>query len=327
MKRHLPVMALVLPSYNEEDILPSTLETVDSFLQELKLKGKIAKQSFALYVDDGSQDKTWTLIENFVAAHPNCRGLKLAGNVGHQNALLAGMLEAAPHVDCLVSLDADLQDDISVTEEMLQAFSEGNDIVYGVRSDRSSDSAFKRVTAGMYYGLMSALGVKLISQHGDFRLISRNVLANLEQYTETNIFLRGIFPSMGFKHAKVFYTRQPRISGITKYPLSKMLAFAWQGVTSFSSKPLHWISVMGIVTMIFSLLYASFTVYLYFIGITIPGWATLAAGIFFLGAVQLLSIAVLGEYIAKIYMEVKNRPRYIKETMAGNMENGERNGN
>ena len=231
MERNVPLMALVLPCYNEEDTLPSTLATIDAFLQKLKSKEKISKQSFALYVDDGSRDKTWAYIENFGSIHPYCHGLKLAGNAGHQNALLAGMLEAAPHVDCLVSLDADLQDDILVVEEMLQAFSEGNDIVYGVRCDRSSDSIFKRVTAGLYYGLMLKLGVKLIPQHADFRLISRNVLVNLERYSEKNIFLRGIFPSMGFKHTKVFYVRQPRILGLTKYPLSKMLAFAWQGIT------------------------------------------------------------------------------------------------
>jgi glycosyltransferase involved in cell wall biosynthesis len=321
MNRKCPILVLILPCYNEEAVLPFTLKTIESFLSELKAKGKIAPQSFALYVDDGSQDITWPLIEDFARASSGCAGLKLAGNVGHQNALLAGMLEVPPYVDCLVTLDADLQDDVSVIEEMLRAFSEGKDIVYGVRRDRSSDSAFKRATAGLYYRLMLKLGVNLVPQHADFRLIGRNVLAALRDYPEKNIFLRGIFPSMGFQSTKVFYARRARMLGVTKYPLSKMLSFAWQGITSFSSQPLRWVSVVGISVMFLSLLYALFTLYVHFKGITVPGWTTLAAGMFFLGAVQLLSIAVLGEYIAKIYIEVKNRPRYIKAQMSGERVN------
>lgn len=327
MNRSCPTLALILPCYNEESVLPPTLETIESLLSELKSKGKITLQSFALYVDDGSQDTTWSLIEGFAGTSSCCAGLKLAGNVGHQNALLAGMLEIPSYVDCLVTLDADLQDDISVIEEMLQAFSEGKDIVYGVREDRSSDSTFKRATAGLYYRFMLALGVNLIPQHADFRLIGRNVLAALKNYPEKNIFLRGIFPSMGFQSTKVFYARQARKLGVTKYPLSKMFSFAWQGITSFSSQPLRWVSIAAISVMFLSLVYGIFTLYVHFKGITVPGWTTLAAGMFFLGAVQLLSIAVLGEYIAKIYIEVKNRPRYIKETTTaetGNVQNEKR---
>jgi glycosyltransferase involved in cell wall biosynthesis len=309
-----PVLSLILPCYNEEEILPSTLTAIDAFLTELRLKEKIAQESFALYVDDGSRDATWSLIEDFAQTSSSCAGLKLAGNVGHQNALLAGMLEVPSQVDCVITLDADLQDDVFVVEDMLQAFSEGKDIVYGVRKDRSSDSPFKRITAGCYYRLMLKLGVNLVPQHADFRLIGRNVLDALKNYPEKNIFLRGLFPSMGFQTAKVFYARRARTLGVTKYPLSKMLSFAWQGITSFSSRPLRWVSIAGICVMFLSLVYALSTLYVHFKGMTVPGWTTLAAGMFFLGATQLLSIAVLGEYIAKIYTEVKNRPRYIKET-------------
>jgi glycosyltransferase involved in cell wall biosynthesis len=248
--------------------------------------------------------------------------MKLAGNVGHQNAILAGMLEAAPDVDCVITIDADLQDDISAVDAMLDAFAGGSEIVYGVRADRASDSLFKRATASIYYKLMSKLGIKTIPQHGGFRLVGAAALAALSRYPERNVFLRGIFPSMGFRHESVFYSRLGRKAGRTKYPLSKMLSFAWQGITSFSSQPLRWVSVMGLVVMALSLLYGLYTIRMHFLGVTVPGWSTLAAGMFFLGAVQLLSIAVVGEYIAKIYVEVKGRPRYIREATSWQQERG-----
>jgi glycosyltransferase involved in cell wall biosynthesis len=303
-------LAIVVPCYNEEEAFPFTVKSLTEVLGNLIRLEKVNKNSYLLFVDDGSKDKTWQLIEAEADRNPLVRGLKLSGNVGHQNALLAGLLTANEDSDITVSIDADLQDDISAIEKMVDAYHGGADIVYGVRSDRKSDSMFKRTTAQGFYKLMSAMGVKTVYNHADFRLMSHRAIEALAQYKERNLFLRGIVPLIGFKTEKVYYERSKRVAGESKYPLKKMLKFAFDGITSFSIKPITLITTVGILIIICSIAALIYTLISYFTGNTEPGWASLIISIWFLGGVQLAAIGLVGQYVGKIYVESKERPRY-----------------
>ena len=313
MERLIPRLALVIPCYNEEAGLPHVMETLNQFLVSLKRAGLVQNSSFALYVDDGSRDDTWRIIEESNARNPHSKGLKLAGNVGHQNALLAGMLEIRNEMDCLISMDADLQDDINVIPAMLERFAEGCAIVYGVRDNRDSDTSLKRNTAGVFYALMERIGVRIVPQHADYRLVSRVAVDALTYYGECNLFLRGIFPDMGFRSATVPYARKERQYGETKYPLRRMLSFAWQGITSFSGMPLRLAGLFSLGALLLAFLQSLLALLAWAKGEVVSGWTSLMITLLFLGSVQLFCITLIGEYLAKIYTEVKRRPRYIVE--------------
>lgn len=303
-------LAIVVPCYNEEEVLELTSDTLRGVLDALMKKEKIAEDSFILFVNDGSRDRTWELIEKEHGAHSQVRGLKLAGNVGHQNALTAGLLTAMNMCDVMISIDADLQDDVNVIEEMVDKFHEGKDIVYGVRSGRSTDSFLKRTTAQGFYRFMSLMGVKTIYNHADFRLMSRRAVEQFSQFGESNLFLRGIVPLIGYETDSVYYERRERAAGKSKYPLKKMLALAFNGITSFSIKPINLITVMGILMVIGSVLAAVYAFISYFTDNVVQGWTSLILSVWFIGGVQLVAIGLVGQYIGKIYMEVKHRPRY-----------------
>ena len=304
------VLAIVVPCYNEQEAFPFSAKSLTEVLSGLIKGGKVAKTSYILFVDDGSKDNTWALIEAEAKINPLVQGLKLSGNVGHQNALLAGLLTANQSSDLTVSIDADLQDDVTAIEKMVDAYLKGADIVYGVRNDRSSDSAFKRITAQGFYKVMSAMGVKSVYNHADFRLMSHRAVAALENYKERNLFLRGIVPLIGYKTECVYYERAKRVAGESKYPLKKMLKFAFDGITSFSIKPISLITTLGIIITLLSVVAFIYTLVSYFTGNTEPGWASLIISIWFLGGVQLASIGLVGQYVGKIYVESKRRPRF-----------------
>ncbi|MGN0430757.1 MAG: glycosyltransferase family 2 protein [Lachnospiraceae bacterium] len=304
-------LAIVVPCYNEEEVLHIAAEAFRGVLDDLIQKQKIAEDSFVLFVNDGSKDKTWELIEEEHAAHPvQIKGVKLAGNVGHQFALTAGLLTAKDLCDITVSIDADLQDDINAIEEMVDKFHAGNDIVYGVRSDRSSDTFFKRFTAQSFYKLMAGMGVKTVYNHADFRLMSKRALEQFAQYGENNLFLRGIVPTIGYQTDCVYYERKERVAGESKYPLKKMLALAFNGITSFSIKPISLITWLGAIIILGCVMAAIYALVSYFTGNVVQGWTSLILSIWFIGGVQLLAIGMVGQYIGKIYVEVKHRPRY-----------------
>ncbi|MEZ3428326.1 MAG: glycosyltransferase family 2 protein [Lachnospiraceae bacterium] len=303
-------LAIVVPCYNEEEVLQLASKTLRDVLDLLIEKGKIAADSFILFVNDGSKDRTWELIEKEHAQYAQVRGLKLAGNVGHQNALTAGLLTAMDMCDVTVSIDADLQDDVNVIEEMVDKFHEGKDIVYGVRSSRKKDSFFKRSTAQGFYRFMSLMGVKTIYNHADFRLMSRRAVEQFSRYEESNLFLRGMVPLIGYETDSVYYERRERAAGESKYPFKKMLALALNGITSFSIKPIGLITTLGFLIVIGSVAAAVYALISYFTENAVPGWTSLILSIWFIGGVQLLAIGLVGQYIGKIYMEVKHRPRY-----------------
>ena len=307
-------LALVVPCYNEEAVMKISSEALRGVLQDVIEKQKIAADSFVLFVDDGSKDKTWELIEEEHRLHSNVKGLKLAGNVGHQFALTAGLITAKDHSDVTVSIDADLQDDVNVIEEMIDKFHAGNDIVYGVRNDRSSDSFFKRFTAQGFYKMMAVMGVKTVYNHADFRLMSKRALEQFAKYRESNLFLRGMMPLIGYQTDCVYYERKERVAGESKYPLKKMLALAFNGISSFSVKPISLITTLGVIIICMCLLAAVYALWSYFTGHVTAGWTSLILSIWFLGGVQLVSIGLIGQYIGKIYIEVKQRPRYNIET-------------
>jgi glycosyltransferase involved in cell wall biosynthesis len=306
----MDILSIVVPCYNEEEMLPITFESLRNKLKELIEKGKISPESFLLFIDDGSKDKTWELIDNENKVHKEVRGLKLAGNVGHQFALTAGLIFAKDICDIAISIDADLQDDIDVFEEMVDKYHEGNDIVYGVRNKRKTDSIFKRVTAQGFYRVMNFFGAKTIYNHADFRLMSKRALEQFSKYSEENLYLRGIVPLIGYKTECVYYDRKVRVAGKSKYPLRKMIALAVEGITSFSVKPIRYIVLLGFISVLLSLAAFVYALVSYFLKTVEPGWTSLIVSIWFLGGVQLISIGLIGEYIGKIYMEVKRRPRY-----------------
>ena len=308
-----PVLTIVVPCYNEEEVLPETIEQLAGQLRELIDDELVSKQSKILFVDDGSKDRTWELIYKEGLRNDYVRGLKLSRNVGHQNALLAGLFTAKEHSDCVISIDADLQDDIRVIREFIVRFHQGYEIVYGVRKGRETDTLFKRSTAQGFYKLMKKMGVDLVYNHADFRLLSKRAVQELERFNEVNLFLRGIVPLLGFRSDVVYYNRLERQAGETKYPLKKMLGFAFDGITSFSVSPIRFVLIIGFVSFFMSLLFGGYFLYLKFFGTTLTGWTSLITSIWLIGGLQLIAIGLIGEYVGKIYKETKHRPKFIVE--------------
>ncbi len=310
MQKQPDKLCLVVPCYNEESILENSASQLLAKLASLRESHLAGAGSFILFVDDGSKDRTWEIIAKLHADHPaEVSGLKLAANRGHQNALLSGLLAAGKEADAIISLDADLQDDIDVLDQFMREYLAGCDIVYGVRSDRSSDSFFKRFSAESFYRLLSVMGVKTVFNHADFRLMSRRAIEALSAYGEVNLYLRGLVPLLGYRQSIVLYKRK-KADRPTHYPLTKMLLLAWDGITSFSTRPIRLISAMGAVALLVCALMMVRIFYVKFFGHTVDGWTSLMAVVLFLGGIQLLAIGVIGEYIAKTYLEVKHRPRF-----------------
>lgn len=307
-------MVIVVPCYNEEAVLAETTQRL------LGIAGRLEADRVSthiLYVDDGSRDGTWSLISRLSAAHPEVWGLKLAANAGHQHALWAGLEEAVPHADAIVSIDADLQDDPDVILQMVTHYREGADLVFGVRDDRTSDTWFKRATAQGFYRMMQAMGTDLIYNHADYRLMSRRAVKALLAFPERNLFLRGMVTQVGFRRAVVTYARQKRQAGESKYPLSKMLAFAWDGITSFSVRPLRLITLLGLLFMLVSVGIIAWALLTYSGGHAMRGWTSLLVSLWFVGGAILAALGIIGEYIGKIYSEVKRRPLFFVETTTG----------
>ncbi len=305
------VLAIVVPCYNEQEVLDKTNLVLLGTLNELKEKGKISPKSFLLDVNDGSKDRSWELIREKYEADACVRGISLAGNKGHQNALYAGLMYVREKADIAISIDADLQDDVNVIEGMVDKYDEGYDIVYGVRSSREKDSFFKKTTAQGFYKLMNSLGAKTVYNHADFRLMSKRTLDELSLYGETHLFLRGIAPELGFRSTSVSYERKEREAGESKYPLRKMVSFAFDGITSFSVKPLTLILFLGIAAIIFSFAIVIYALVRHFTGATVTGWTSMFASIWFIGGVQLAAIGIVGQYVGKTFIEAKKRPRYF----------------
>ncbi len=310
-------LAIVVPCYNEQEVLDDTVKKLKELTDSLSEEKLIGRDSYILLVDDGSADDTWKIIDKYSKMHESVRGLKLAGNVGHQNALLSGLMTVKDEVDAAISIDADLQDDIGVIKDMVLKASEGCDIVYGVRSARKTDTFFKRFTAETFYKLMKALGAKSIYNHADFRLMSARALEGLSQFKERNLFLRGIVPTIGYRSECVYYERKERMAGESKYPFRKMLAFAFDGITSFSIKPMSYIMGAGVFLIICAIAFAIYAMHSYVTGNVVSGWTSIVLSLWFIGGLVLFSIGVVGQYIGKIYMEVKERPRYIVECTSG----------
>lgn len=302
---------LVVPCYNEEEVLPETSSRLKEKFTSLISQGKIGEDSRIVFVNDGSKDKTWELICDLHKSDKLFRGICLSRNRGHQNALLAGLMTVMDECDAAISMDADLQDDINAIDEMIDKYNEGYDVVYGVRSSRKKDTFFKRTTAQGFYKLMRAMGVDTVYNHADYRLMSQRALKGLSEFKEVNLFLRGMVPLIGFRHTTVTYERGERFAGESKYPLKKMLAFAFEGITSLSIKPIRLICTLGVLIFCVSIGMLIYSLIRHFMGYTVDGWASLAVSIWALGGIQLLAIGVIGEYIGKIYLESKHRPRYL----------------
>lgn len=313
---------IIVPCYNEEEVLHETNRRLAALLESLEKEGSIRAGSI-LYVDDGSHDRTWELVEEFAASGSPVKGLKLAHNVGHQQALWAGLEYAAMHADAVVSIDADLQDNVESIHEMVDYFNKGIDIVYGVRHERRTDSFLKKTTAQLFYHLMSNLGGEIVYNHADFRLMSRRAVEALMSYPERNLFLRGMVCSMGYPSAVVYYDREKRFAGESKYPFSKMLSFAVDGITSFSVRPLRYIVLLGLLFILISIVAIIYGFLSYLEGDTMPGWTSLLVSIWFIGGMVTTAIGIIGEYVGKIYKEVKRRPRYFVEKVAGIGKAGE----
>lgn len=308
-----PILGIIVPCYNEQEVLNETIQQLSGIIRMLAGKNMISTESKLFLVDDGSKDATWDIIER--ASHsgnPVC-GVKLAGNAGHQNALLAGLTAAVGICDAMISIDADLQDDINVIGEMVQKYLDGNDIVYGVRESRESDTFFKKNSALLFYKLMNSLGTKTVYNHADYRLMSKRAVDKLLAFPERNMFIRGIVPLIGFKTDKVTYDRKPRMAGCSKYPLRRMLSFAVNGITSFSIRPIRLIFSIGIIMLVITLTVSLYTLFSYFAGKAIQGWTSLMLSLWFIGSLLLISLGIIGEYIGKIYVEVKCRPRFFIE--------------
>ncbi len=310
MKKN-PILYVVVPCYNEEEVLHETTKQLKAKLEKLIKDKKISQDSRVMYVNDGSKDKTWEIIKEIHEKEKLFTGVSLSRNRGHQNALLGGLMTAKEYADVVISMDADLQDDINAIDGMLEKYQEGNDIVYGVRSARKKDSFFKRTTAEGFYKFMKVLGVDCVYNHADYRLTSKRVLEEFSNYKEVNLFLRGMFPLVGFKSDVVYYERNERFAGESKYPLKKMLNFAWDGITSFSVKPLRFICTLGFVILFISLVIMIYSLVRKITGNTVDGWTFLSISIWFIGGIQMISIGIIGEYIGKIYSETKARPRFI----------------
>jgi len=308
-----PKLCIVLPCYNEEAVLENSNNILVSVVKEMISLNIIHKDSKICYVNDGSNDSTWEIIKLFSKQYAIVKGIKLSTNFGHQNAILAGMVNNKDRFDCIITMDADLQDDVNVIKEMVMKYTKGCDVIYGVRGSRLKDSFFKKFTADLFYKLMLFMKVACIYNHGDFRLVSKRVLNELVNFREVNLFLRGIFPLIGFKSELVYYERKERLAGETKYPLNKMLVFAWNGITSFSSYPLKLVLKLGFLIFFVSIGLTTWALIQTFRGFTVPGWASLVIPIFVFSGLQMISIGLIGEYIGKIFQEIKSRPRYIIE--------------
>ena len=315
-----PVLNIVIPCYNEQEVLPVTAPMFLKKLKELTEQGLCAEESRILFVNDGSKDTTWEVIQSLAATDEHYTGICLSRNRGHQNALLAGLMTARHNADVSISIDCDGQDDINAMDEMLRAYHDGCDVVYGVRSKRETDTFFKRFTAESFYKLMRGLGVDSVYNHADYRLMSRAALDGLAQYREVNLFLRGMVPLVGFKSTSVYYERFERIAGESHYPLKKMLAFAFDGITSLSVKPIRLITSLGMLISLAGFLAVVWAIVQAILGNVVAGWASTVCIVCFMGGIQLLCMGVIGEYVGKIYSEVKRRPRFIiRETTGGDV--------
>lgn len=305
------ILYLIVPCFNEEKVLPITSKF---FLDELSFlinKGAINSESRIVFIDDGSSDNTWNIISELSQKHELIQGIQQSRNRGHQNAVIAGLLDSVNKCDMCISIDCDGQDDIKAIEQMINKYHEGYDVVYGVRDNRDSDTLFKKYTAQLFYYLLKKLGADIVYNHADYRLMSKSAIEGLAKFKEVNLFLRGLVPLVGFKHTEVYYTRTSRLAGSSHYPLSKMLALAVDGITSLSTKPLKLITLLGLVVSLLSFIFIIWVVIGFFFGKTLSGWASLISTLCFLGGIQLICLGIIGEYIGKIYLEVKHRPRYI----------------
>ncbi|MBQ8972163.1 MAG: glycosyltransferase [Clostridia bacterium] len=308
-----PVLYIVIPCYNEEEMLPITAKRLIELTDDMRAKAMISEKSRIVLVDDGSKDNTWQVISSLHSRYERFEGVKLAHNAGHMNALWAGMTMAAPKCDCIISIDADLQDDVNAMYGFLQEYQKGADVVCGVRSSRAKDTVFKRTTAQGFYKLMNKLGVEMVYNHADYRLLSKRALEALLSFGEVNMFLRGMVPLLGFKTAVVEYERGVRVAGESKYPLKKMVAFAIEGITSFTNKPIRYVTLTGILCSVLGLAMAIYVLVSLFGGHSVAGWASLMMSIWLLGGLNLVALGLIGEYIGKIYMETKRRPKFILE--------------
>ena len=309
------IIWLVIPCYNEHEVLPETSRQLEEIMRGLIKKDKISDKSKIAFVNDGSKDNTWNIITDLHEKNPMFTGINLAHNKGHQNALLAGLMTAKDYADAAISLDADLQDDVGVIEQFIDKFNEGKDVVYGVRSTRATDTVFKRSTAHAFYKLMKAMGADTLQDHADYRLMSKRALEGLAKYKEVNLFLRGIVPMIGYETDVVYYERHERFAGESKYPLKKMLSFAVDGITSCSVKPIRMITSLGTLVFTVSIVMLIYFLIVWLLGHTVQGWTTIVISLWGIGGLILLSLGIIGEYVGKIYMEVKERPRFIIEKL------------
>lgn len=308
-------LTIVVPAYNEEEVLTSSVQKLLAVEDQIAAQTVLGQRADILIVDDGSTDHTWDIIEKLHAMNSRVRGLRFSRNFGHQSALIAGMSEAVKTADMIVTIDADLQDDPDKIGDMVDAYADGADIVYGVRNNRETDSWFKRTTAQGYYKTLKLLGVELVPNHADFRLMSKRAVETFLQYPERNIFIRGLIPKLGFKTAEVFYKRTPRMAGESKYPLKKMLAFAWDGITSLTIAPVRLILMLGTLSCLLAVGMVIYAIVMKMLGLIVHGWSSLMVSLWFVGGIQMISLGVIGEYIGKLTTEVKHRPRYTVQTI------------
>lgn len=313
MRVEKPFLTVVVPCYNEEEVLSESVTQLTNIIEKLVMSESISDKSQIMFVDDGSKDRTWELIQQYSESNEHVSGLKLSRNYGHQGALLAGLTEAHAYSDCVVSIDADLQDDVNAIIEFIEKYHEGYDVVYGVRDKRDTDTYFKRNSALAFYRIMSKLGVNMVPNHADYRLLSKRALTEFLRYKEENMFIRGIVPLLGFKSTKVFYNRNERFAGESKYPLKKMVLFAVDGITSFSVAPIRLLLVLGSVIFMIGVVMGIYAIVQKIIGAVVPGWTSLIVSLWLIGGIQLIGIGVLGEYIGKIFKQVKERPRFTIE--------------
>lgn len=319
----MDTLYLVIPCYNEEEVLPETAKQLLQKMNALIAEKKISNKSRIVFVNDGSKDRTWEIISQYHRENPIYQGICLSRNRGHQNALLAGLMTVKDHCDLTISLDADLQDDIDAIDAMIDKYYDGNDVVYGVRSARKTDTFFKKFTAESFYKIMKHLGADVVYNHSDYRLMSRRALDALHSYKEVNIFLRGVVPMIGYPSDIVYYERKERFAGTSKYPLKKMLSFAWEGITSLSTKPITLITRLGMLIFLVSIVMLIYSLVRHIMGATITGWTSLIVSIWAIGGLQLLAIGIIGQYIGKVYLETKERPRFIIKTYLGDETNSE----
>ena len=310
------VLYLVIPCYNEEEVLPETSKRLTAKLGAMIEMGLISQDSKIVFVNDGSKDHTWQLIRQYHEENPMIQGINLSRNKGHQSALLAGLMTVKEYCDMAISMDADLQDDVDAIDQFVEKYYEGCEVVYGVRSERKTDSFFKRASAQSFYKLMLHMGVEIVYNHADYRLMSRRALDEMEGFKEVNLFLRGIVPLIGFQSGVVTYERHERFAGESKYPLKKMLNFAFDGITSFSVKPIRMVTTLGIIIFAISILMLIYFLITWCIGWTVPGWTSIVVSVWAIGGLQLLAIGIIGEYIGKIYMETKARPKFIVQELS-----------